>query len=266
MSDYKVDYAGIDAGTDTAKVMSNQTGTAKSSLSDAKTILDNEAVFMGPVKDNVIQEVSALESDFTAIETQYQSIGNYLQNANSTYKKGDSEANNILNATGSTKLSDGNTIDTTNPVAKANPYNLSDDDLKYLAYVASKEQGTVEGAKIELSLMANLYEKDKNKYSSVRDYVDNSGWFASSSRSGYEYPGDSYYNAAKDVLSNGNRYVPSNVVEHDCLSDITDVENGDINDRSSFVPGKTVLSNKYGAKYVFVGFAPDGGDPFGYLV
>ena len=63
MSDYKVDYAGIDAGTDTAKVMSNQTGNAKSSLSDAKTILDNEAVFMGPIKDNVIQEVSALESD-----------------------------------------------------------------------------------------------------------------------------------------------------------------------------------------------------------
>ena len=96
MSDYKVDYAGIDAGTDTAKVMSNQTGNAKSSLSDAKTILDNEAVFMGPIKDNVIQEVSALESDFTAIETEYQSIGNYLQNANATYKKGDGAAANAI--------------------------------------------------------------------------------------------------------------------------------------------------------------------------
>lgn len=266
MSDYKVDYAGIDSGTDTARVMSNQTGTAKSSLSKAKTILENESVFMGPVKDNIVQEVSSLESDFSAIETQYQSIGNYLQDANATYKTGDKDANSILNPTGSTKLSDGNVIDTTNPVAKANPYNLSDDDLKHLAYVAYREQGSVEGAKIELSLMANLYEKNKNKYSNVRDYVDNSGWFASGSRTGYEYPGDSYYDAAKEVLNDGNRYVPTNVVEHDCLSDITNVENGDINDRSSFVPGKTILSNRYGAKYVFVGFAPNGGDPFGYLV
>lgn len=96
MSDYKVEYDGVDAGSSTAKVMSNQTGNAKSSLSDAKNILNDESVFMGPVKDNVIQEVSALESDFTSIETQYQSIGNYLQSANATYKKGDSSASSTV--------------------------------------------------------------------------------------------------------------------------------------------------------------------------
>ena len=121
-------------------------------------------------------------------------------------------------------------------------------------------------SQLELSLMANLYEKNKDKYSSVRDYVDNSGWFASGSRTGYSYPGDAYVQAAREVLNEGNRYLPSNVVEHDCISDLTSSSTGSVSERSSYVPGQTVLTNRYGARYTFVGFAPNGGDPFGYLV
>ena len=113
--------------------------------------------------------------------------------------------------------------------------------------------------------MANLYEKNKSKYSNVRDYVDNSGWFASSSRSGYSYPGDDYYNAAKDVLNGGNRYVATNVDEHDCISDISYISTGDKSDRSNYIPGETVIHNRYGSTYTFAGFAPNGGDPFGYI-
>jgi len=135
-----------------------------------------------------------------------------------------------------------------------------------LAYVAYKEQGSVGGAKIELSLMANLYEKsNKNKYKSVRDYVDRSNWFASSSRKNYKYPGDDYYAAAREVLNEGKRYIASDVVEHDCISDITSISTGSRTNRNDYIPGKTIIKNTYQSKYVFIGFAPNKGDPFGYI-
>lgn len=160
-------------------------------------------------------------------------------------------------------------IDTSSPVSKKDGYSLSEDELNTLAYIAYREQGSVEGAKIELSLMCNLYEKNKSSFSSVYSYVQNSGWFgdATGVRSA---PSADYYAAAVDVMNNGNRYLADNVVEHDCLSDISYAANDgssiNVYDKSSYVPGKTVLHNVYGADYVFVGFAPNGGDPFGYLV
>ena len=171
----------------------------------------------------------------------------------------------IVNVSG-TNVTNGNVIDTSAPVGEGTKYNLSNDDLAHLAYVALREQGSVEGAKLELSLMANLYEKNASRFSSVRDYVENSGWFASGSRTGYSYPGDAYVQAAREVLNEGKRYLPSNVVEHDCISDLTSSSTGSVSNRSSYIPGKTVLTNRYGARYMFVGFAPNGGDPFGYLV
>lgn len=160
----------------------------------------------------------------------------------------------------------GNVIDTSNPVGTGTKYNLTDDELAYLAYVAKREQGSVGGAKLELSLMINLYEKNKSKYSSVTDYVKRSGWFATRSTSNYTYPGDDYYNAAKEVVRDGNRYLASNVVEHDWLGDITSISTGSVKNRSDYIPGKTIIHNRMGATYVFIGFAPNGGDPFGYLV
>ncbi len=184
---------------------------------------------------------------------------------------GDKEANLDMGSLGVTEINgfrvvDGNIIDVSTPLGKGEKYNLSDDDLALLAYVALREQGSVEGAKLELSLMCNLYERNKNNYSSVKDYVLNSGWFANRSLSQYSYPGDEYVSAAKDVLNDGNRYLASNVVEHDCLSDLTSVSPGSIYDKSSYIPGETVIHNRYGATYVFIGFAPNGGDPFGYVV
>ena len=67
-------------------------------------------------------------------------------------------------------------------------------------------------------------------------------------------------------MNEGHRYLPTNVVEHDCLSDISSISTGSVNDRSNYIPGQTIINNVYGARYVFVGFAPNGGDPFGYLV
>ena len=174
-------------------------------------------------------------------------------------------SNNKDYVTGTLVLN-GNEIDISSPVEYGTKYDLSEDDLAYLGYVAMREQGDVEGAKVELSLMVNLYEKNKSNYSSVADYVQNSGWFASYSTQGYSYPGDSYVDAAREVVADGVHYLPSNVVEHDCLSDIESISTGSVGNRNDYIPGETIIQNSYGARYVFVGFAPNGGDPFGYLV
>jgi len=54
-------------------------------------------------------------------------------------------------------LVNGNVIDTSKPFTTGKKYGYSDDDLKHLAYVGMREQGSVSGAKIEMTLMINLY-------------------------------------------------------------------------------------------------------------
>lgn len=171
----------------------------------------------------------------------------------------------ILTVNGKNNLN-GNVIDVSSPVGEGAKYNLSYDDLAFLGYVAMREQGSVMGAKLELSLMANLYEKNKARFSSVKDYVARSGWFSKNSTNYKGPPSKEYIDAAREVLNDGKRYLASNVVEHDWLGDITSISTGSVKNRSDYVPLKTVIKNRFGAKYMFVGFAPNGGDPFGYLI
>ena len=275
MEDYKVsDYGIFNDAISTTKSFTDILNSIQEKMNDCKSKLNNESVFMGPICDSCVQGFGTVDGEITSLVGNFGTISSYLNDTATAYINGDTEAMNKVLALSGNSVSvgsggvtlDGNVINPSTPVTSGDKYNLSDDDLAHLAYVAMREQGSIDGAKLELSLMANLYEKNKSNYSSVRDYVDNSGWFASGSRSGYSYPGDDYYNAAKDVLNDGNRYLESNVVEHDCLSDINSISTGSVNNRSDYIPGETVINNTYGASYVFVGFAPNGGDPFGYLI
>ena len=56
-------------------------------------------------------------------------------------------------------------------------YDLTDKELKGLANLAKQEQGSIDGACAELSLMANLFEK-QSTYKTIYEYARNSGWFA----------------------------------------------------------------------------------------
>ncbi len=165
-------------------------------------------------------------------------------------------------------------------------YKLSSGELKSLAYVAQCEQGSPEGAAAEASLMANLFELKGKKYSSIVDYVKNSGWFANS-ESRINNPGkvsSSILSAVKDVLVNGNRTMPVYVVEHDCWDcsskhcangnrgDICSITtDGKKNTSISYIKGRgnykkdnTVIRNRMGAVYTFYSFPSKGSDPFGY--
>ncbi len=169
---------------------------------------------------------------------------------------------------------------------KGQTYNLTDGQIYGMIRMAKAEQGTFEGMKFELSLMANLAEY--HHYDDVVSYVRTSGWFAGRTVASYsEDRGsitDEEFAAAKDILVNGNRTIPVQILEHDCIGDIAWLEvdgtrhyasgagmcsGKGLFDKSYYVSGKTKIHNVYGSTYIFYTFPPDSelgsGDPFGYF-
>ena len=167
-----------------------------------------------------------------------------------------------------------NNVNSSGTIVVGQKYNLSDSDLKSLAFVAYKEQGTVNGAAAEATLMANRFELHGKRFSSVKDYVRNSGWFAKS-KNRIDNPGyvpTAVLSAVKDVLVNGNRTLPLYIDEHDYFGDISKIVTGSRTydgwiskrTRSHYVPNQTIIYNKMGATYTFYVFPTPSSDPFGY--
>lgn len=177
---------------------------------------------------------------------------------------------------------------TPNGIFKGTQYSLSDAEIAGLARAAENENScNINAIKSELSIMANLYEKNGSSYSSIVNYVTNSGWFAGGTVAAYNNtsytPKQELLDAVKDVLVNGNRVLPPEINEHDCIGDISWLEvNGErhtasnpgnckgtgLSDKNLYVSGKTVIHNKYGSTYTFYQWAGGKdstcGDPFGY--
>ena len=143
-------------------------------------------------------------------------------------------------------------------------YDLTADEIKALANLALQEQGTIDGACAELSLMCNLFEK-QSEYKTLYDYVRNGKWF---SRAAYWMDngnaGEIYRRYARYVLCLGLRTLPAHIDEHDCLSDIKSLNSGDKGDRAAYIRDKTVIKNRYGSTYTFYCFPDAHSDPFGY--
>ena len=167
-------------------------------------------------------------------------------------------------------------------------YALTDGQVAGLAAIAAAENGgSTASVKTEASLMANLFEykkpSSKGDADGLVNYVRTGGWFASSTTSKYSesYSNSTYVAAVKDVLVNGNRTIPPQVVEHDCFyssgcsAGIGSASNNgkeiSLSDKSEFKRGVTQLTQKGfsdNITYTFWGWAdPEkkSGDPFGYL-
>ena len=159
----------------------------------------------------------------------------------------------------------------------------SEQSVIQLANMCMAEQGSPEGAKFELSLLINQFKsvngREPTSSTELSNFMQNFGyggghWYAARTRNMANIPtaSDTYINAIQDVL-NGNRVLPSNVVEHDCFSDIAKiVVNGQtlsdyqsIRNHANYIKDNTVIYNKMGSVYTFYEFAPNGGDPFGYF-
>ena len=167
-------------------------------------------------------------------------------------------------------------------------YQLSTAQLSSLAAVSSREQGSVDGAMAEASLMANLFELSggEAKYGTgaagLLNYVRTSGWFGPASGVDDATPASQEISdAVQKVLVSGQRTLPLYVNEHDCwfcnvqdycsngnMGDICTVGGNSgksyITNRSNYVKDKTVIVNVYGSTYTFYTFPAKDSDPFGY--
>ena len=143
-------------------------------------------------------------------------------------------------------------------------YDLTEDEIRGLANLALQEQGSIDGACAELSLMANLYEQ-QTKYPTLYEYVRKSGWFSRAAHwMDNGNAGSIYRLYTKYVLCEGLRTLPKHINEHDCFSDIVSISTGGIVIRSDYKRDKTVIKNRYGSTYTFYCFPTANSDPFGY--
>lgn len=172
---------------------------------------------------------------------------------------------------------------------KGKGYNYSDEEIKRLVAAAKSENGcNVEAVKDELSIMANLTEE--RGYDSIIEYIQlpvPPGFFVSTTGAAYRGSGhnsvsDEEFQAAVDVIRNGNRTMPKGINEHDCLGDLTGIDfdgtgsyesfsswgdcEGDAAsiDTSRLKPDVSKIKNKYGSEYTYHALAGGCGDPFGY--
>lgn len=167
-------------------------------------------------------------------------------------------------------------------------YEFNDTQLYDLLDVANGENGGSDTAiQTEMSIMANLYEKNGasgGNYTEegMLNYIRNGGWFAEGNA---KKIGDGTHdnhsverlNMARDIYNNGNRTLPVQILEHDCIvcgnqRDIIYTANNGVEfeatDRSQYKRGVTLIKNRYGSTYIFWDWAdPENktGDPFGYF-
>ncbi len=108
-------------------------------------------------------------------------------------------------------------------------YNKTADEcFNFFAVLGRAEQGSLKGAAAELSLLLNLYERRHPDagdvpIQEVAKWATECGWFAHASRRWEKAATPEYIAVAKSVLV-GNRVLPQNIVEHDCMEDLAYIE------------------------------------------
>ena len=156
----------------------------------------------------------------------------------------------------------------------------------FFAVLGRAEQGSLDGATAELSLLLNLFESrhpDAGDVSiqEVAKWATECGWFAHASRRWEKTATPEYLAVARNVLG-GNRVLPPNIVEHDCREDLAYIETNGVRyspyQSDKYVSGVTVVyqapvhehnSRKFGFRHpshwIFYSFPAAKSDPFGYL-
>ena len=156
----------------------------------------------------------------------------------------------------------------------------------FFAVLGRAEQGSLDGAMAELSLLLNLYERRHPDagdvpIQEVAKWATECGWFAHASRRWEKTASPEYLAVARNVLA-GNRVMPSNIVEHDCREDLAYIETYGVRyspyQQDKYVSGVTVCyqapvhehnGRKYGFRHpshwVFYSFPAPKSDPFGWL-
>ena len=161
-------------------------------------------------------------------------------------------------------------------------YQMTDGQINGMVAMILAENGSSANAvRTEASQMANLFEQKhpdkKGKIEELINYIKNSGWYSPGTGEAYNESynaSDEYKKVVKEVLVEGKRNLPPEVVQHatgtaQYIKAENDGQAIDVNDRSQFKRGVTVITELFGdgAQWTFWDWAdPDKmeGDPFGY--
>lgn len=181
--------------------------------------------------------------------------------------------------------SDTPSSNTTTATVIGQKYQLTDAQLRGLAIICQREQGTAKGAAAEASLMANQFELFGSSYGTggagLYNYVASSGWFGGNAMSYMQNTSSlkpEVLASVKEVLVLGKRTLALYVNEHDCIDCgsygfdvikiITDgnliTNHSELKDHSNYKKDNTVIYNRYGSIYTFYTFPTETSDPFGY--
>ena len=172
---YTVSDYGIfnDAITTTNKLKTN-IDTAQTTSNDVKSVIDNDAVFMGPCADSCVEAVNTLNGSMTVMTENFTTINNYLTEVATGYKNGDTAAmNKVLNLDStSKKLSVG-----THSVSSGNTQATSFNELGDRAYNGDKaaQQEWIE--KVAAIVDSSQFDKYGMKNSLIiAQIINESGW------------------------------------------------------------------------------------------
>ena len=176
-------------------------------------------------------------------------------------------------------------IDTPSQETVRIKYDLSESQLRSIAMLCQREQGTPIGAAAEASLMANRFElygrniTNKKGGTGLYTYIRNAKWWANAEKhmDNTSSLNNSTLEAVRQVLVYGNRTLPPYVDEHDCIKcgntyDIikiitngtTITDKNKLLDRSNYIKDNTIIYNRYSSTYTFYSFPTATSDPFGY--
>lgn len=100
MNDYSVsDYNVFTNAISTTKTFSGKLTEVETTCEEAKTIINDTAIFMGPVQENCMEEFAKINTDFTQIVENTNKIATHLQTMSDSYKSADSEATKTITET-----------------------------------------------------------------------------------------------------------------------------------------------------------------------
>lgn len=223
--------------------------------------------------------------------TRYQSVEERMQYAKEAYETYAGTTTPTTTASSGSMTSGGSSVAAASSGGYKKYDDLTDAELWDLAELGILENGgTLTAFKNTLSITANLFEKNGSGDNghSLWLYVRDGGWFNASNAAkmngSHDISVDSkYIDAAREVLMTGNRALPTQILEFDCVGDLDWVEldgqkhtasnpggcgGTGLNEEQYYVSGKTKIHNVYGADYIFYGWMSGEfgtGDPMGYF-
>ena len=99
MSEYQVsDYGVFSDAVASTKSFGTSIQGVQDAVNGAKTTLSDTSIFEGPAQANCMTALQGIETDFSSIQTNYQSISNYLTGTSANYQAGDQQASSTVNS------------------------------------------------------------------------------------------------------------------------------------------------------------------------